>query len=221
MSLSPSLTRRYFERVRPADPRIPFYLLRFYLGQGQTDDNLLDKVDYLATVVAAGSPDPARPLPAPRRDPQALRRGCSGPRPGRADDDTAPQIATAFDEMTAQIAAVGRGSRPGRRGLVRKPPHVKRRSPGAGASRDPDGGRSCNLTARAAFRVSTRRSSGSCARPRIGSERSNSDPRPGNWRTRRRFACFKNQDGSSTGRSRRARSAGGNSWKSGRRHRRR
>ena len=29
MELSPSLTRRYFERVRPADGRIPFYLLRF------------------------------------------------------------------------------------------------------------------------------------------------------------------------------------------------
>jgi hypothetical protein len=46
--LSPSLTRRYFEKVRPSDPKIPFYLLRFYASYPQTDEDLLDKVDYLA-----------------------------------------------------------------------------------------------------------------------------------------------------------------------------
>jgi hypothetical protein len=54
IALSPSLTRRYFESVRPTDPRIPFYILRFYASHSQTDDDMLDKVDYLATVIAAG-----------------------------------------------------------------------------------------------------------------------------------------------------------------------
>src|SRR5262249_56867809 len=60
--------RRYFEKVRPSDGRIPFYLLRFYLWRPETDENLLDKVDYLATVVAAGTPDPASPGTRPREE---------------------------------------------------------------------------------------------------------------------------------------------------------
>src|SRR6266542_3369593 len=107
IQLSPSLTRRYFEKVRPSDQRIPFYLLRFYALYPQTDEDLLDKVDYLATMLAAGSPDPAAPLQRSRGEVRELfdtvLNGSAWP---RVDDDTAAEIARAFDEVAAQLASV-------------------------------------------------------------------------------------------------------------------
>jgi hypothetical protein len=106
MTLSPSLTRRYFEKVRPADERIPFYLLRFYLSQSEVDENMLDKVDYLATVAAAGSPDPAAPAARSREEIRALfDRLLAGAAPTPIDDEVAPEIARAFDELASQIGA--------------------------------------------------------------------------------------------------------------------
>ncbi|MGH3090458.1 MAG: hypothetical protein ACRDSJ_24525, partial [Rubrobacteraceae bacterium] len=64
--VSPSLVRRFFEKVRPQDEKIAFHLLRFYFSQPDVDEDVVDKVDFLATVAAAGQPDPAAPAAKPR-----------------------------------------------------------------------------------------------------------------------------------------------------------
>ena len=46
--------RRFFEKVQPQDEKIAFHLLRFYFSQPDVDEDVVDKVDFLATVVAAG-----------------------------------------------------------------------------------------------------------------------------------------------------------------------
>src|SRR4029453_11852251 len=53
-NISPSYVRRFFEKVQPQDEKIAFHLLRFYFSQPDADDDVVDKVDFLATVVAAG-----------------------------------------------------------------------------------------------------------------------------------------------------------------------
>jgi hypothetical protein len=152
--LSPSLTRRYFEKVRPSDQRIPFYLLRFYAAYPQADEDLLDKVDYLATVLAAGSPDPAAPL---QKSPGEVRElfdtvltGSAWP---RVDDDTATEIARAFDEVAAQIASVtGLGSL-AEEGWIESLRNFKRQvSRGLAHPEILTAAALCNLAARAAFR---------------------------------------------------------------------
>src|SRR6478672_8611359 len=52
--ISPSYVRRFFEKVQPQDEKIAFHLLRFYFSQPEVDDDVIDKVDFLATVMAAG-----------------------------------------------------------------------------------------------------------------------------------------------------------------------
>ncbi len=52
--ISPSYVRRFFEKVQPQDEKIAFHLLRFYFSQPDVDEDVVDKVDFLATVVAAG-----------------------------------------------------------------------------------------------------------------------------------------------------------------------
>jgi hypothetical protein len=105
LTLSPSLTRRYFEKVRPGDDRIPFYLLRFYLSQSEVDESMLDKVDCLATVAAAGSPDPAAPGTRSREEIRALFDRLLAGAATPIDDEVAPEIARAFDELASQIEA--------------------------------------------------------------------------------------------------------------------
>jgi hypothetical protein len=153
ISLSPSLTRRYFEKVLPSDPRIPFYLLRFYGSFSQTDEDLLDKVDYLATVLAAGSPDPAA---APSRSPSEIRKlfdavltDTGWP---RVDDDTASEIARAFDEIAAQIAAASGFGNLAEEGWIESLRNFKRQV-GRGLAHPEilTSAALCNLTARAAF----------------------------------------------------------------------
>ena len=109
---SPSLVRRYFERVGPGDERIPFYLLRFYLSHpetedlapAETDEDLVDKVDYLATVLASGSPSRAA-QPAKSRDQirQLFVQVLDGAAWPRLDEDLAPEIVKAFDELASRI----------------------------------------------------------------------------------------------------------------------
>jgi hypothetical protein len=111
---SPSHVRRHFERVHPGDARIPFYLLRFYLSHpetedlspAETDEDLVDKVDYLATVLAAGNPgrasEPAKPREEIRKLFEQVLVGATWP---RVDDDLAPEIVKAFDELASRIAA--------------------------------------------------------------------------------------------------------------------
>jgi hypothetical protein len=154
MTLSPSLTRRYFEKVRPADERIPFYLLRFYLSQSEVDENMLDKVDYLATVVAAGSPDPVAPAARSREEIRALfDRLLAGAAPTPIDDEVASEIAPAFDELASQIGATTEFAHLAGEGQLEALRTLKRRA--ARGLAHPEiltAVVSCNLTARAVFR---------------------------------------------------------------------
>jgi hypothetical protein len=154
MTLSPSLTRRYFEKVRPADERIPFYLLRFYLSQSEVDENMLDKVDYLATVAAAGSPDPVAPAALSREEIRALfDRLLAGAAPTPINDEVAPEIARAFDELASQIGATTEFAHLAGEGQLEALRTLKRRA--ARGLAHPEiltAVVSCNLTARAVFR---------------------------------------------------------------------
>jgi len=152
--LSPSLTRRYFEKVRPSDPRIPFYLLRFYASYPQTDEDLLDKVDYLATVLAAGSPDPAALLQRSHGEIRELfdtvLTDSAWP---RVDDDTATEIARAFDEVAAQIASASGFGSLAQEGWTESLRNFKRQvSRGLAHPEILTAAALCNLTARATFR---------------------------------------------------------------------
>ncbi len=154
IQLSPSLTRRYFEKVRPSDQRIPFYLLRFYALYPQTDEDLLDKVDYLATMLAAGSPDPAAPLQRSRGEVRELfdtvLNGSAWP---RVDDDTAAEIARAFDEVAAQLASVTGFGSLAEEGWIESLRNFKRQvSRGLAHPEILTAAALCNLAARAAFR---------------------------------------------------------------------
>ena len=78
--ISPSYVRRFFEKVQPQDEKIAFHLLRFYFSQPDVDEDVVDKVDFLATVVAAGQS--RHGVAAPRgRGPTS--RSSSSPRPRR------------------------------------------------------------------------------------------------------------------------------------------
>src|SRR6266540_252678 len=152
--LSPSLTRRYFEKVRPTDAKIPFHLLRFYASYPQTDEDLLDKVDYLATVLAAGSPDPAALLQRSRGEIRELfdsvLAGSAWP---RVDDDTATEIARAFDEVAAQIASVTGFGSLAEEGWIESLRNFKRQvSRGLAHPEILTAAALCSLAARAAFR---------------------------------------------------------------------
>ncbi len=154
VSLSPSLTRRYFEKVRPSDPRIPFYLLRFYASHAQTDEDLLDKVDYLATVLAGGGPDPAGAHPRPRAEVRKLfdsvLAGAAWP---RIDDDTAAEIARAFDELASQIASSSGFGNLAEEGWIESLRNFKRQvTRGLSHPEILTSVALCNVTARAAFR---------------------------------------------------------------------
>jgi hypothetical protein len=152
--LSPSLTRRYFENVRPSDDRIPFYLLRFYLSQADNDETVLDKVDYLATVVAAGTPDPSAP-PARTRDEarlifQKLLADSAWP---RIDSEAVPEIAGAFDELAARIAGARDFEELAGEGGIESLRTLKRQvSRGLGHPDILTAAAFCNLKARAVFR---------------------------------------------------------------------
>ncbi len=158
---SPSLVRRYFERVSPDDERIPFYLLRFYLSHpetedlapAETDEDLVDKVDYLATVLASGSPnratEPAKPREEIRRLFEQVLAGAAWP---RIDDDLAPEIVRAFDELASRIALTGEFVELVREDGIEGLRNLKHRV--ARGLAHPDilaAAVSCNLTARSVF----------------------------------------------------------------------
>ena len=64
--ISPSYVRRFFEKVQPQDEKIAFHLLRFYFSQPDVDEDVVDKVDFLATV-DRGGPVELRIGPPPSR----------------------------------------------------------------------------------------------------------------------------------------------------------
>ena len=84
-NISPSYVRRFFEKVQPQDEKIAFHLLRFYFSQPDMDEDVIDKVDFLATVVAAGPAVLRRRRPrAPARTRRSSSRPRRPPRCGRA-----------------------------------------------------------------------------------------------------------------------------------------
>lgn len=153
MTLSPSLTRRFFEKVRPADDRIPFYLLLFYLTRTDKDEDLLDKVDYLVTAAAAGSGNPATPAVRSREEIRALfERLLDGTEAASIDAEVAAQIAGAFDELASQIAATTDFADLAEEGRIESLRTLKRQL--ARGQAQPEiltAVASCNLTARAVF----------------------------------------------------------------------
>ena len=105
--ISPSYVRRFFEKVQPQDEKIAFHLLRFYFSQPDVDEDVVDKVDFLATVVAAGARHRERRRPrGPAPDAQQVLRVRDGrPRCGRASTRRRrPTIVRAFDELAADMA---------------------------------------------------------------------------------------------------------------------
>ena len=102
--VSPSFVRRFFEKVRPEDEKIAFYLLRFYFSQPDVDEDVIDKVDFLATVAATGRPDPrasvTRPRSAIRKFFETVTSVSVWP---RFEIGMTPAIVRAFDELAADV----------------------------------------------------------------------------------------------------------------------
>ena len=102
--VSPSYVRRFFEKVQPQDEKIAFHLLRFYFSQPDVDEDVVDKVDFLATVLAAGQggdASSARPRPEVRKFFESATATSVWP---RIEAETAPTIARAFDDLAAEMA---------------------------------------------------------------------------------------------------------------------
>jgi hypothetical protein len=103
--VSPSFVRRFFEKVRPQDEKIAFYLLRFYFSQPDVDEDVVDKVDFLATVAATGRSDPDASANKPRAQIkkffESLTSASIWP---RLDNAMTPAIVRAFDELAHDVA---------------------------------------------------------------------------------------------------------------------
>jgi hypothetical protein len=103
--VSPSHVRRFFERVRPLDDKIAFHLLRFYFSQTEVDEDIIDKVDFLATVVATGGAEVttavARPRPEIRKFFESVTATSVWP---RLDSTMTPALVKAFDELASDMA---------------------------------------------------------------------------------------------------------------------
>ena len=153
MALSPSLTRRFFEKVRPADDRIAFYLLLFYLTRTDKDEDLLDKVDYLVTAAAAGSGVPGTLAVRSREEIRALfEKLLDGGEAASIDPEVTAQIAGAFDELASQIAATTDFAGLAAEGRIENLRTLKRQL--ARGQVQPEiltAVAACNLTARAVF----------------------------------------------------------------------
>jgi hypothetical protein len=103
-SLGPSLLRRFFDKVKPQDPKIVYHLLRFYFSQPELDDDTADKVDFLVTIAAA-RPDSGGTQPRDRDDAErlfeAIVAGCSWP---AVDADEAAALVSAMVELADDVA---------------------------------------------------------------------------------------------------------------------
>ena len=101
--ISPSYVRRFFEKVQPQDEKIAFHLLRFYFSQPEVDEDVVDKVDFLATVVAAGPSGDSggRGRPDARKYLESAAAASVWP---RIDPSTVPTISRAFAELAADMA---------------------------------------------------------------------------------------------------------------------
>lgn len=104
--ISPSFVRRFFEKVRPQDEKIACYLLRFYFSQPEVDEDVIDKVDFLATVAATGGADPDASATKPRSQIQKFFESLTATSVWpRLDSAMAPAIVRAFDELANDVAS--------------------------------------------------------------------------------------------------------------------
>ncbi|MFN2387663.1 MAG: hypothetical protein ABR576_15510 [Thermoanaerobaculia bacterium] len=102
--VSPSFVRRFFEKVRPQDEKIAFHLLRFYFSQSEVDEDVIDKVDFLATVAATGRADPEASLTRPRVAIQKLFESVTAASVWpRLESGMTPPIVRAFDELATDM----------------------------------------------------------------------------------------------------------------------
>jgi hypothetical protein len=115
---------------------------------------MLDKVDYLATVAAAGSPESLAPAARSREEIRALfDQLLAGAAPTPIDDEVVPEIARAFDELASQIGAATEFGHLAGEGWLEDLRTLKRRA--ARGLSHPEiltAVVSCNLTARETFR---------------------------------------------------------------------
>jgi hypothetical protein len=101
--VSPSYVRRFFEKVQPQDEKIAFHLLRFYFSQPDVDEDVVDKVDFLATVVA-GTAVAGDGAGSRRTDMQKFFESATATSVWpRLDVTSAPSIVRAFDELAADM----------------------------------------------------------------------------------------------------------------------
>src|SRR5262249_20435991 len=103
--ISPSYVRRVFEKGQPPDEESAVHLPPVYFSQHDVDEDVVDKVDFLATVVAAGQVGTEGAVARPRPDMQKFFESASltsvWP---RLDASTTPTIVRAFDELAADMA---------------------------------------------------------------------------------------------------------------------
>ncbi len=104
--VSPSFVRRFFEKVRPQDEKIAFYLLRFYFSQPDVDEDVIDKVDFLATVAATGQADPGASASKPRAQIRKFFENLTSASVWpRMDSAMTPAIVRAFDELATDVSS--------------------------------------------------------------------------------------------------------------------
>ena len=152
-SISPSLVRRFFDRIRPQDEKIAFYLLRYYFSQPDVDEDVIDKVDFLATVAATGRPEPdattSRPRSAIRQLFESVTASSVWP---RIETGMTPAIVRAFDELASDVTQAREFEQLLTERLLKNARTMKRRV--ATGLADPDiltAVAWCNLTTRSVF----------------------------------------------------------------------
>ncbi|MGH9369130.1 MAG: hypothetical protein ACRD3M_15825 [Thermoanaerobaculia bacterium] len=151
--ISPSLVRRFFDRIRPQDEKIAFYLLRYYFSQPDVDEDVIDKVDFLATVAATGRPEPdataSRPRSAIRKLFESVTTASVWP---RIEAGMTPAIVRAFDELASDVTQAREFEQLLTERLLNNARTMKRRV--ATGLADPDiltAVAWCNLTTRSVF----------------------------------------------------------------------
>ena len=151
--LSPSLVRRFFDKIRPQDEKIAFYLLRYYFSQPDVDEDVIDKVDFLATVAATGKPEPnataSRPRTAIRQLFESVTAAAVWP---RIEIGMTPAIVRAFDELASDVTQAREFEQLLTERLLNNARTMKRRV--ATGLADPDiltAVAWCNLTTRSVF----------------------------------------------------------------------
>jgi hypothetical protein len=127
--ISPSFVRRFFERVQPQDEKTALHLLRFYFSQPDNDADVVDKINFLATVAAAASSDPAssaaRPENELRRIFEIVTAGTVWTRPS---DREATAIAYVVNEIAGRVARSQSFEELTSRGLIEEFRSLKRRT---------------------------------------------------------------------------------------------